>query len=213
MENGVGHGETRGANDKPRTGDKARRRRMKASIDGKRLNLSEDTSVTARGWDSPNHSTIIAGDAVYGISKTATSCSAVAPNLTPRPFTSTLKDFTFLLSVVTFDREEFFPALHFTQYPASHTDDSTEPTYFFGLRRGVTLIVLLFQPSPQRAHEEFIKATFFHSSLKAMQTLHPRLIPLHPHRIQPRPSSKATLAESSSKVIQETTTPEVIRLR
>jgi hypothetical protein len=35
---------------------------MKVSVDGERLNLSKDMSVTARGWNSPNNSTIIAGD-------------------------------------------------------------------------------------------------------------------------------------------------------
>ena len=39
---------------------------MKVSVEGERLNLS---SVTARGWNSPNNSTIIAGDVVYSISQ------------------------------------------------------------------------------------------------------------------------------------------------
>src|SRR5271170_6865673 len=92
------------------------------------------------------------------VSKAATSCSA---NLTPRPFTSTIKGLYFYLpschllhippplpSSLPNAHPQPSTVRHFFQpsTPVSHADDGTEPTYFFGLRRGVTLIISYSNP-------------------------------------------------------------------
>jgi len=73
----------------------------------------------------------------------------------------------------------------------------------------------LFQPPSQHAHEELIEATFFRSKLCRLSisdiSSHPPY-PLHPHWIQPHPSSKTILGDSPSKFIQEICQKEPVDL-